>query len=209
MLCVAAAMYLAAEPVGVCPTNPHYFCWNGKQTLLITSAEHYGAVLNAEFNYVAYLDALQAAGLNYTRIYPGYLFEPVGKYMTGNTLGPRPKNLLLPWARSDKPGFMLGGNLFDLDRWDAKYFARLKDFVSKAAARGIVVEIWFFNSQYSDPCPLSPLYRENNVQREGDCDWRDAQSLKHQDVAAREAAYVRKIVQEVNQFDNVILEICD
>lgn len=208
-VCLAAAMFTAAEPVGVCPANPHYYCWNGQPALLITSAEHYGAVVNAEFDYVAYLDALHAAGLNYTRIYPGYLFEPVGKYMTGNTLGPRPRSLLLPWARSSRPGYMLGGNLFDLDRWDAKYFARMKDFLSQAAARSIVVEICFFNSQYSDTWAISPLYRENNVQGEGDCDWRDAQSLKHRDLVARETAYVRKILEEVNGFDNVILEICD
>lgn len=100
-------------------------------------------------------------------------------------------------------------NLFDLDRWDTRYFARLKDFLSKAQARGIVVEICFFNSQYSDTWPISPLYGENNVQGEGQGDWRDAQSPKHKDVVAREAAYVRKITEEVSGFDNVILEICD
>jgi hypothetical protein len=206
---LAAAICLASAPLGVCPSNPHYFCMDGKPILLITSAEHYGAVINSEFNYVAYLDALRAAGLNYTRIYPGYLFEPVGKYLTGNTLGPRPRSLILPWARSDKPGYMMGGNLFDLDRWDARYFARLKDFVSTAAARGIVVEVCFFNSQYSDTWPISPLYSENNIQSEGGDDWRDAQSLKDARLVAREEAYVRRIAQEVNGFDNVILEVCD
>lgn len=200
---------LSAQPVRVDPGNPHYFSFRGRPTLLITSAEHYGAVLNADFDYVAYLDALQANGLNYTRIYPGSLFEPVGKYLTGNTLGPRPSRLILPWARSGKPGYMLGGNLFDLDRWDEAYFARLKDFLRKADERGVVVEICFFNSQYSDTWPISPLYYENNVQGEGKCDWRDAQSLKHADVVRREEDYVRKITREANAFDNVILEICD
>ena len=205
----ALAGSLSAQPVKVDPGNPHYYSFHGRPTLLITSAEHYGAVLNADFDYVAYLDALRANGLNYTRIYPGYLFEPVGKFITGNTLGPRPSRLILPWARSDKPGYLLGGNLFDLNRWDQAYFTRLKDFLRKADERGVVVEICFFNSEYSDTWAISPLYSENNVQGEGNCDWRDAQSLKHADVVRREEDYVRKITEEANAFDNVILEICD
>ncbi len=205
----ALAGMLYAEPVKTDPVNPHYYSFRGRPILLITSAEHYGAVLNKAFDYVAYLDALKANGLNYTRIYPGALFEPVGKYMTGNTLGPRPSNLILPWARSGQPGYMLGGNKFDLDRWDEAYFARLRDFLHQADERGIVVEICFYNSQYSDTWPISPLYRENNVRDEGQCDWRAAQSLTDAAVVRREEDYVRKITQEANAFDNVILEICD
>ena len=200
---------LCAAPVQVDQTNPHYYSFRGKPTLLITSAEHYGAMINKDFDYVAYFDRLHSYGLNYTRIYPGAMFEPMGKFMTGNTLGPRPRSLIVPWARSDKPGYLMGGNLFDLDRWNPEYFARLKDFVSKAAERGVIVEICFFNSQYSDTWPLSPLFHENNIQGVGDCDWRDAQTLRHDDLVRREDDYVRKIAQEVNGFDNVILEICD
>jgi hypothetical protein len=200
---------LFADPIQTHPSNPHYFLYKGKPTILITSAEHYGAVINKDFDYVTYFDALKAYGLNYTRIYPGALLEPMGKFMTGNTLGPKPRSLIVPWSRSSKPGYLMGGNRFDLDRWDPEYFSRLKDFVTKAAERGIVVEICFFNSQYSDTWPLSPLYYENNVQGIGDCDWRDAQTMKHAALVRREDDYVRKIAQEVNSFDNVILEICD
>ncbi len=200
---------LSSQPIQVHPSNPHYLMYKGAPVILITSAEHYGAVLNKEFDYVAYFDALHAHGLNYTRIYPGALFEPMGKFMTGNTLGPRPRSLILPWARSSTPGYLVGGNNFDLDRWDPEYFARLKDFIAKAGERNIIVEICMFNSQYSDTWPLSALYYENNVQGEGNCDWRDAQTLRHADLVRREDDYVRKITREVNSFDNVILEICD
>jgi hypothetical protein len=133
----------------------------------------------------------------------------MGKFMKGNTLGPKPSSLILPWARSSKPGYPLGGNLFDLDKWNPAFFKRLKDFVAKAAERGIVVEIAFYNAQYGDTWPMSPLYYENNIQGEGRCDYEDAQTLKHADVVRREDDYVRKITEEVNEFDNVILEICD
>ncbi len=203
------AIGLSAEPIKLHPDNPHYYLFRGKPTILITSAEHYGGVVNKDFDYVTYFDALKAYGLNYTRIYPGYLFEPMGKFMKGNTLGAKPTSLILPWARSDKPGYALGGNLFDLDKWNPEYFARLKDFIAKAGERGIVVEICFYNAQYSDTWPMSPLYYENNIQKEGECDYEDAQTLKHADLVRREDDYVRKITQEVNEFDNIILEICD
>ena len=84
------AIQAHAESIRVHPANPHYFLFNGQATLLITSAEHYGAVINKGFDYVAYLDALKSYGLNYTRIYPGFMIEPQGKFGNGNTLGPRP-----------------------------------------------------------------------------------------------------------------------
>ncbi len=196
-------------PIRACPENPHYYCFDGKPILLITSAEHYGAVINKDFDYVAYLDALQAHGLNYTRFYPGAMFEPAGKFMKGNTLGPKRGSLMVPWARSDVPGYHLGGNKFDLDRWDPAYFARYKDFLAQAARRGVFVEICFFNSQYEDTWPLSPLKAENNIQGEGRCDWRGAQTLKDSGLVARQDAYVRTLTREANSFDNVILEICD
>ncbi|AXC16280.1 hypothetical protein ACPOL_7088 (plasmid) [Acidisarcina polymorpha] len=198
-----------AQTVQADPVNPHYYDFQGKPTLLITSAEHYGAVINADFDYLKYFDALQKYGLNYTRIYPGYLFEPMGKFVTGNTLGAKPSALILPWSRSNQPGYLLSGNKFDLDHWNPAYFARLKDFIAQAAKRGIVVEICFFNGQYSDTWPLSPLYHENNIQGAGRGGFRDAQTLKDPELVAREDAYIRKIVTEVNGFDNVILEVCD
>ena len=197
------------EPIKLHPANPHYFLFKGQPTVLITSAEHYGAVVNQEFDYEAYLDALKSYGLNYTRIYPGALFEPKDKFIKGNTLGVKPEELILPWARSSKPGYAQGGNLFDLDRWDTDYFLRLKDFISKASERNIVVEICFYNAQYADTWPISPFYYKNNIQGEGNYHFNDAQTLKHPDLVKREDDYVSKIVQEVNSFDNVILEICD
>ena len=212
LLALLLAISLAcayAEPIKLHPANPHYYLFNGQPTILITSAEHYGGVINKDFNYVAYFDALKSYGLNYTRIYAGAMFEPIGKFADGNPLGAKPQALILPWAQTNAPGYLHGGNKFDLDKWNPEYFERLKDFIVKAGKRGIVVEICFFNAQYSDTWPISPLYYENNIQGEGNCPYQDAQTLKHPDVVRRESDYVRKITQEVNGYDNVILEICD
>src|SRR5580693_4057052 len=93
-----------AEPIKLHPANPHYYTFNGQSTILMTSAEHYGAVINLDFDYVAYLDALKAYGLNYTRIWPGAVLEMVGGVVEGNPVGPRPRSLIVPWARSNEPG---------------------------------------------------------------------------------------------------------
>ena len=204
-----SGLKINAQPISLYPSNQHYFRFRGKPEILITSAEHYGAVVNGEFDYVKYLDALKSYGLNYTRIYPGALFEPVNKFIQGNTLGVRPEKLVLPWERSKTPGYCLGGNLFDLNKWNRVYFDRLNDFIEKASDRGIVIEICFFNCQYEDTWPISPLYFKNNIQGEGKCGFNDTQTLLYPDVARRQSDYVRKIVQEVNSYDNVILEICD
>jgi hypothetical protein len=206
---IVSAGPLMGQAIQINPENRHYYLFEGKPTVLITSAEHYGAVINLAFDYVPYLDTLKAHGLNYTRIYPGAMFESTGKFISGNPLGVKARDLILPWARSNQPGYVNGGNKFDLDQWNPAYFTRLKDFIAKAAERRIVVEICFFNSQYSDSWPISPLYYENNIQGVGTCEWRDVQSLNCGPLTDRQADYVRKIILEVNSFDNVILEVCD
>ena len=45
----------AGGPIQLHPENPHYFLFEGKPLALITSAEHYGAVLNMDFDYEIYL----------------------------------------------------------------------------------------------------------------------------------------------------------
>ena len=42
------------------PDNPHYFLWRTKPAVLITSGEHYGALLNLDFDYRKYIDTLAA-----------------------------------------------------------------------------------------------------------------------------------------------------
>src|SRR5436190_19947935 len=105
-------------PLALHPENPHYFLFHGKPTVLITSGEHYGAVLNLDFNYVTYLDTLKKDGLNLTRTFTGSYVEPVGTFhIARNTLAPAAARFISPWARSTTPGYPNGGNKFDLSKW--------------------------------------------------------------------------------------------
>jgi hypothetical protein len=76
----AEAVQLKVVPIGLHPDNPHYFLWRGKPTILITSGEHYGAVMNLDFDYRKYLDTLAADGMNYTRVFSGAYVEPQGAF---------------------------------------------------------------------------------------------------------------------------------
>ncbi len=193
------------------PENPRYLFWCGKPAILVTSGEHYGAVMNAPFDYVAYLDHLQSVGLNLTRIFSGVYCEAAGDFnIKDNTLAPGPGQLLCPFARSQVPGYTNGGNKFDLNRWDEAYFARLKDFVSKAARRGIVVEFTFFCPYYAaSQWDLSPFNPHNNVKGDGLPQLARESGLTHPKLLEVQQALVRKVATELKEAGNLYFEICN
>ena len=195
-------------PIGVSAKNPHYFEYKGKEILLITSAEHYGAVISKKFDYVKYFDMLAEYGLNYTRIYPGAFVECSGKWLPDDNMAPGP-DVIVPWARSGVPGYHGGGNKFDLEKWDPEYFARLRDFIEQAEKRGIVVEICFFNCEYEDFWAFSPLHKDANIQGVGDCGFIDFQTLDNAPLVAEQLKYIEKLILETNRYDNVIYEFID
>jgi hypothetical protein len=202
----------AETPLALHAINPHYFQWRGRPTILITSGEHYGAVMNLDFDYRKYLDTLAADGMNYTRVFSGAYVEPEGAFnITRNTLAPRPGRFVAPWPRSSQPGYANGGNKFDLARWDEAYFARLKDFIAYAAKRNVVVELTLFCPMYEEmQWTLSPMNAANNVNGIGRVVRTDVYTLdKHGGLLAVQEALTRKIVTELNGFDNLFFEICN
>jgi PA14 domain/Cellulase (glycosyl hydrolase family 5) len=213
LLCVAAAgQARQSAPIALHPENPHYFLWRGKPTILITSGEHYGALLNLDFDYVAYLDALAKDKLNSTRVFTGAYAESIGNFnITNNTLAPAQNRLICPWARSSEPGYPGGGNKFDLTKWDESYFKRLRDFVAKASERGIVLEINLFCPFYEDSMwNLSPMNMRNNINNVGGIERTNVYTLdKHGGLLPFQEAMTRKIVAELKDFDNVYYEICN
>ncbi len=201
-----------ASAIALHPDNPHYFQWRGRPTILITSAEHYGAVINLDFDYRRYLDTLAADGMNYTRVFSGAYVEPQGAFkIARNTLAPRPGRFLAPWPRGSQPGHPDGGNKFDLSRWDDAYFARLKDFVTHAAARNIVVELTLFCPMYEEvQWSLSPMNAANNVNGAGSVGRNEVYTLDRDPaLLAVQEALTRKLVTELNSFPNLFFEIAN
>ncbi len=198
-------------PISLNTVNPHYFTFRGKPTVLITSGEHYGAVLNADFDFKAYLDELHRSDLNLTRVWSGSYREVPGSFgITDNTLAPQPSKYVCPWARSAKPGAIDGGNLFDLTRWDPAYFRRLHLFMAEASKRGVVVEMNLFCPFYEDAMwKASPMYIGNNLNSIGNLVSNEAYTLKHPELLKVQDEMVRKIVAELAQFDNLYFEVCN
>ncbi len=205
-------MTAAPPPIALHPANPHYFLWRGKPTVLITSGEHYGAVLNLDFDYATYLKELEARKLNNTRTWAGAYVEPSGAFnITSNSLAPVRGRFICPWARSGEPGYPNGGNKFDLTKWDRNYFARLRDFMKQASARGVVVEMNLFCPMYDEAqWKLSPQNVINNINGVGNVARTNVHTLdKNGGLLAIQEAMTRKLVTELNEFDNLYFEICN
>ncbi len=195
-------------PIRLHPENPRYFQFRGAPTFLITSGEHYGAVLNRDFDRVPYLDELKARGFNLTRVFSGTYREVPGSFnIKDNTLAPKLGRFASPWVQVQEAG---KPERFDLDRLDDAYFRRLKEFVADAGARGIVVEYVLFCPLYEDVLwTASPMNVANNVNGVGDCPRTEVLTLKHAKLVDRQLAFVRRAVSELNEFDNVYFEICN
>lgn len=201
-----------SQPVSLHPGNPHYFLYKNKPVVFVTSGEHYGALLNLGFNYSKYLDELQSHGLNMTRTFSGVYCEQPGAFnISNNTLAPVTTKYITPWARSGTPGYKNGGNKFDLTKWDEHYFERLKDFLQQAAQRNIVIEFTLFCPFYEDGMwVISPMHPSNNVNATPDIPRTAVYTIdKNGSLISIQKELVKKIVKEVNSFDNIIFEICN
>ncbi len=198
----------AAEPLRAHFDNRRLPFFRGRPTLLVGSTEHYGAVLNPDFDYRRYLDTVAASGLNLIRLFTGAYLEKPGDFgIRQNTLAPASGRALLPWARSETPGYRLGGDRFDLERWDPAYFARLKEVIAQAGKRGIVAEVTLFSAYYGGGWEVSPLHPDNNVNETPRLPKERVQTLDDGGPLARQEALVRKLVAELAPFDNLYYEI--
>ena len=209
---LVGARFVAAEPLALNSENPHYFTYHKKPTIIITSGEHYGAVLNLDFDYVKYLDELASKKLNGTRTFSGAYVEPLGSFnIAQNSMAPAAGRFICPWARSDVSGYANGGNKFDLSKWDEAYFRRLRDFVGQAQKRGIIVEMNLFCPFYEESqWHLSPQNVINNVNNIGNVARTNVYTLdKNGGLLAVHDAMVQKIVTELNEFDNLYYELCN
>lgn len=203
LLLTCGAALTAAPPLALHPANPHYFVFRGKPTVLVTSGEHYGAVINLDFDYKPYLEELAAHKLNLTRTFTGPYLEVRGSFdITENTLAPKPGRFIAPWPES--------GGKFDLEKWNPAYFARLRDFLREAGKRGVVVELVLFCPYYRDEMwEVSPLNIRNNINGIGNVKRTDVLALKDDGLTRIQEQLVRKLVVELKDFDNLYYEICN
>ncbi len=204
-----------SEVFAVHPENPRCFIRRGKPLKILTSAEHYGAVINGDFDYAIYLEEMRRTGQNGTRVFTFYreTAESIPGPGAVNSLAPTPEGAVMPWERVSGHGRAADGlDRFDLDRWNGAYFARLKDYVGRCADARVICEIVLFCNPYDQgKYDLFPCSRASNVNGVGE-DLVHPQAFMTLDapsITAFQEGFVRKMAAELNPFDNVYYEICN
>ncbi len=154
---------------------------------------------------------LRARGHNFTR---GWHWEQEQGYegTTGYTTRP------IPYLKE-------ANGLYNLNAYDENYFNQLRNRVAAAQANGLYISVMLFNGwsiqqrsteEGDDPWLGHPFHINNNSTWSGgfnpDIDGdggEEVHALIHSEVTAVQKAYVERVVQELNQFDNIIWEICN
>lgn len=198
-----------SQVVSLDPQNPHYLNYGNKPILLITSGEHYGSVINLDFDYKKYLQTLKANGLNYTRIFSGTYVGVTDCFeIKSSPLSPEAGRFLAPWKRTNDKGLYKGEKKFDLDQWNDEYFDRLKDFLNEAKKQDVIVEFSFFCSTYTDSIwKRNPLNYGNNINIRKAVDRTKIHTLIDKQITEYQVKFVEKVVTELNDFDNLFYEI--
>lgn len=185
------------------PANAHYFMRRGQPLVLVGAGEHYGAILNLEFDMQRYLAAVARSGLNYVRVFSGSYVEHPGAFgIVENTLAPRRDQFLAPWVRDEQ-------GRYDLSRINPMWMQRLIAFVSMANQFDICVEVTLFCFWYEQTSwESSPMHPTLSRQGIG-----PYESTRVYEPDSPLLPFMKRLVQvvatELRDYDNVILEICN
>jgi len=196
-------------PIRIHPQNSKIFEFRGQPLVLLTATEHYGAVMNRPFNFERYLADAADKKITMTRTF--MLFrEQQSSINPYSTCKPETQDYVAPFLRTG-PGRASDMELkYDLDQPNPEFFERLHRFLSLASDYGIIVEVVLLSNAYVEGVwSLNPLHPANNINGFPQILWYDTMSMRHGALFERQAAHVRKIVEETNKYDNIIYEICN
>ena len=220
----------AAGPLRVHPDNPRYFTDGTKdrdgslRTVYLTGSHTWNSLQDmrdadspGEFDFNAYLGFLARHDHNFIRLWRWELTH----WDTKAAGEKAPRQFIAepqPWARTG-PGQALDGQpRFDLQQFDEAYFQRLRWRVAAARDRGIYVSIMLFEGWglrfVPDGWKAHPLHPSNNVnglekELEGVTQGIELFTLASPKATALQEAYVRKVIDTVQDLDNVLYEIAN
>jgi len=215
------------ELLRVHPENGRYFANRTGNTVYLTGSHTWANLqeLKAneeepDFDYVAHLDWLKGYGHNFTRL---WAWE-----QTAWTPNSEPKVLFQPHPHPRTgPGNALDGlPKFDLSQDNDAYYERMRERVLLARDRGLYVMVMLFQgfstnpkNKKGPPVPGAPwighpFNKQNNINGldgdpNGDGHGRLVHTLEIPDVLAVQERYVRKVIDTVNDLDNVLYEIAN
>ncbi|HTT90245.1 MAG TPA: DUF6298 domain-containing protein [Acidimicrobiales bacterium] len=183
--------------------------YHGQPVCLLAASEHYGGVINRNFDYHAYLDQMAIEGLRLTRLF--VLFRELQTNRNPySPCKPESTDYVAPYVRTG-PGVALDGlPKYDLGQWNPEFFARLHGFLGMAMERGIIVELTLLSNVYTETVwALSPLHGDNNINSIGTTPWYDYMSTRNPALFNEQERFVRKVLEEAAPYDNLIIEICN
>jgi hypothetical protein len=213
-------------PLKTNPANHRYFIDGSGKAIYLSGASTLASLQDSGssdpppvFDYLAYLDLLRKHNHNFFRLYrhesPRWNLE---KDDDNYWYAPMPYRRTGPGdAQDTKPKF-------NLAQLDDEYFDRLRQRVEQAQARGIYVSVMLFNgfsvadhkgsagNGRNNPWRSHPFHRANNINGiDGDPGRRESGEATHTlavpEVTALQEAYVRRVIDTVNEFNNVLYEI--
>lgn len=220
----ASARAGTAGPLRVHPQNGRYFADAAGRAVYLTGAHTWNNLSDigvgdppAALDFAKYLDFLQRHHHNFIRLWRWELTRwnagATPEYTAkADKYGVAPH----PWKRTGLGSALDGQPKFDLQQFDPAYFDRLRQRVRAAQDRGIYVGIMLFEGWGLQHLPEAwkshPFHPSNNIQGlDGDAggDGRGlvTHTLKLPAVTRLQEAYVRQVIDAVNDLDNVLYEI--
>lgn len=221
LLCGSVHAGGAMGPLTVHPDNPRYFQNTATGRAVFLTGSHTWANLvdmgtsdpPPAFDSDAYLDWMAGFNHNFIRL---WTWELVTWDTSANGQNKKHTVAPLPYARTG-PGAALDGKpRFDLTKFNPEYFDRLRRRVAAAREKGIYVSVMLFEGwglQFASGAweghPFHPSNNINGINGDTDGDGKgvEVHELGNQAVTAVQEAYVRKVIDTVNGFDNVLYEI--
>lgn len=203
----------AIGPLRIDPVNPRYFT-AGAGAVYLTGSHTWGNFKDRAhvdpppaFDYTGFLDFLVAHRHNFFRLWT---------WEQPHSFDDDPNNLLFfaqfAWKRTGPGNASDGKPKFDLDQFDPTYFDRMHTRIAAARDRGIYVSVMLFDgwdlANSFNPSGGYPLAAGNNINGLSASNT-DGVSLSNAAVTARQEAYVRAVVDAVNDLDNVMFEIAN
>jgi chitodextrinase len=203
-------------PLRVLASNPRYFTDDtGKAIYLVGShtwsngMEDRGTINPPlPFNYDNYIDFMVAHNFNWMRLWTTETAQAsVSDDPDENIIsGP------YKWRRTGPGNANDGGLKFDLTQLDQAYFDRMRAHVIQAGQNGIYVAVQLFNGYMfqfdlnsQDGNPFESANNINGIDCDAVCPTDNSQIPSA--VWSIEQAYFRKVIDTVNDLDNVMYEV--
>ncbi len=209
-------------PLRVCSANPRYFTDASGRAIYLTGSHTWNNLVDMgesdpppAFDFPAYLDMLANLNHNFIRM---WTWELSSWDTAANREKQARRHFVRPlvYARTG-PGLALDGKpKFDLNRFDPEYFQRLRERVAMAGDRGIYVSVMLFEGwgvQFmKNGWKSHPFNGNNNINgieadANGDGIGTEVHELGNRTITELQERYVRKVIDTVNEFDNVLYEI--